>query len=123
LPSYLAAADVVWMPSLPSVQYSLPNVETKIYEGMAGSLAALSSDLQGRGEFLAREQCGVVAPPTVEGHVAAIRRLAADREEVRRMGERGRAAVRERYSWEVAGQGLVDFYGDLCQGLTTDRPR
>jgi len=120
LPSYLAAANVVWMPSLPSVQYSLPNVETKIYEGMAAGLAVLSSDLAGRGEFLAGEQCGIVAPPTVEGHVAAIRRLAADRDEVRRMGERGYAAVRERYSWEVAGRELVNFYGDLCRGLTAD---
>ena len=120
LPRYLAAAEVVWMPSLPSVQYSLPNVETKIYEGMAVGLAALSSDLEGRGEFLTREQCGIVAPPTVEGHAAAVRRLAADREAVRRMGERGYAAVRARYSWEVAGRDLVAFYGDLCRGLAAD---
>jgi glycosyltransferase involved in cell wall biosynthesis len=33
------------------------------------------------------------------------------------MGERGREAVRERYSWEAIEGHLVDFYAELCKGL------
>ena len=117
LPRYLAAAEVVWMPSLPSVQYSLPNVETKVFEGMAVGCAVLASDLAGRAEFLDREGCGFAVPPTVEGHVDGVRRLHADRDEVHRMGERGREAVRERYSWEAVEGDLVAFYAELCSGL------
>jgi glycosyltransferase involved in cell wall biosynthesis len=117
LPRYLAAAEVVWMPSLPSVQYSKPNVETKIYEGMAVGLAVLTSDMAGRREFVDREQVGIAVPPTVEGHVEGVRRLLAERDEVRRMGERGYAAVRERYSWEAVEGDLVAFYRELCRGL------
>ncbi len=118
LPRYLAAAEVVWMPSLPSIQYSRPNVETKIFEGMAVGLATLASGLAGRGEFLERERCGIAVPPTVDGHVAGVRRLLADRDEVRRMGERGYQSVRERYSWEAVEGDLLDFYAEVCRGLT-----
>ncbi|MFA4965365.1 MAG: glycosyltransferase family 4 protein [Thermoleophilia bacterium] len=117
LPRYLAAAEVVWMPSLPSVQYSRPNVETKIYEGMAVGLATLASDLAGREEFLQREACGIAVPPTVDGHVAGVQRLLADRAEVARMGARGFEAVRKRYSWESAEGRLLGFYEELCRGL------
>jgi len=117
LPRYLAAAEVVWMPSLPSIQYSRPNVETKIYEGMAVGLATLASNLAGREEFLTREGCGIAVPPTVDGHVEGVRRLSADRAAVKRMGERGRVAVHERFSWESAEGGLIDFYRRLCRGL------
>jgi len=117
LPRYLAAAEVVWMPSLPSVQYSLPNVETKVFEGMSVGCAVLASDLAGRAEFLDREGCGFAVTPTVEGHLGGVRRLLADRAEVRRMGERGREAVRERYSWEAVEGDLGAFYAELCRGL------
>ena len=117
LPRYLAAAEVVWMPSLPSIQYAKPNVETKIYEGMAVGLAVLTSDMAGRREFVDREEVGIAVPPTVEGHVAGVRRLLAEREETRRMGERGFAAVRERYSWEAAEGDLVAFCEELCRDL------
>ena len=117
LPRYLAAAEVVWAPLSPSIQYVKPNVDSKIYEGMAVGLAVLTSDLAGRRELVEREQCGIAVPPTAEGHLAGVRRLLATREEARRMGERGYAAVRKRYSWEAAEGDLVAFYRELCRGL------
>jgi hypothetical protein len=103
------------------VQYSRPNVETKIFEGMAVGLAALVSNLAGRGEFVHREQCGIAVAPDVDGHLAGVHRLLAQRREVKAMGERGRRAVTERYSWEAVEGHLVDFYGQLCQGLPGSR--
>ena len=117
LPRYLAAADVVWSPSLAGPQYDLPTVDTKIFEGMASRLAVLATDLPGRGEIVRLEECGLAVSSGMDGHLMGVRRLLANRREVGAMGERGRAAVRERYSWEVAQRHLVDFYARLCKGL------
>ena len=113
VPRYLASVDAVWNPMLPSVQYALPSVETKIYEGAAAGVAVLSSDLPDR-DLVVREGFGITVPPTVEGHLAGVRRLLADRAALRVMGERGRAVARERYSWEAVEGELVDFYARLC---------
>ena len=117
LPRYLTAADVVWSPSLSGPQYNLPTVDTKIFEGMAGGLAVLVSDLPGRGEIVRLEECGLVVPSGTEGHLRGMRQLLADREQVAGMGLRGRDAVERRYSWEALASDLVDFYGSLCAGL------
>jgi len=113
VPRYLASVDVVWNPMMPSVQYALPSVETKVYEGAAAGVAVLSSDLPDR-DLVVREGFGITVPPTVEGHLGGVRRLLADREALRAMGERGRAAARERYSWEAVEGQLVEFYARLC---------
>ena len=117
LPRYLTAADVVWSPSLSGPQYNLPTVDTKIFEGMAGGLAVLATDLPGRGEIVRREECGLVVPSGTEGHLRGVRRLLADRGQIAGMGLRGRDAVERRYSWEALASDLVDFYGSLCAGL------
>jgi glycosyltransferase involved in cell wall biosynthesis len=119
VPAYLASAHVVWNPMLPSVQYSLPSVETKIYEGAAVGAAILTSDMAGRAELVRGEGIGIAVEPTVEGHLDGVRRLMADRAAVTAMGERGRSAVRERYSWEAFEDRFLDFYDRLC---SSDRP-
>jgi glycosyltransferase involved in cell wall biosynthesis len=117
LPRYLAAADVVWVPSQPDRQYSHPTIPTKLLEGMAVGLAALVSDMPGRGDLVRREDCGLAVSPGVEGHLDGVRRLLADRPALAEMGARGRSAVRRAYSWEAVQGDLVDFYGSLCAGL------
>jgi glycosyltransferase involved in cell wall biosynthesis len=117
VPRYLASADVCWNPMLPNAQYSLPSVETKIYEGAAAGLAVLTSDLVGRTELVAGQGLGIAVPATVDGHLAGVRRLAADRASVAAMGARGLTAVRERYSWEAFEGQFLDFYERLCAGV------
>jgi len=117
LPRYLAAADVVWIPSVPTVQYKHPTSPTKLLEGMAMGLAALVTNLPGRGELVRLEECGLAVEPGVEGHLRGVRRLLANRQALPRMGVRGRRAVERRFCWEVVAGDLVDFYGSLCAGL------
>jgi glycosyltransferase involved in cell wall biosynthesis len=114
LPRYLGAADVVWVPSVPTTQYSNTAVPTKLFEGMAMRLAALVSDLPGRGELVRAEGCGLAVAPGVEGHLGGVRHLLADRSVLPEMGRRARSAVERRYSWEAVEGDLVDFYGSLC---------
>jgi len=123
LPRYLAAVDVVWGPSVPTVQYSHPTVPTKLLEGMAMGLAALVSNLPGRGELVRLEECGLAVEPSVEGHLRGLRRLLANRKELPSLGGHGRRAVERRYSWEAIAGGLVDFYSSLCTGLAKPAAR
>jgi glycosyltransferase involved in cell wall biosynthesis len=118
LPRYLAAADVVWVPSQPDRQYSHPTVPTKLLEGMTMGLAALVSNMPGRGDLVRLEECGLAVEPGAEGHLRGLRSLLAHRAELPGMGARGRRAVERRYSWEAVQGDLVDFYGSLCAGLT-----
>ncbi len=117
LPRHLAAADVVWVPSLPDQQYRHRTIPTKLLEGMALRRAVLVSDMTGRGELVRREACGLAVPPGADGHLQGVRRLLADRRALSEMGARGRAAVERSYSWEAVAGDLVDFYGSLCAGL------
>jgi glycosyltransferase involved in cell wall biosynthesis len=119
VPGVLAAAEVVWVPAQQTSQYALPTVATKLYEGLAVGLAALVSDLPGRSELVREERCGITVPPTVEGHLRGVRQLTTDRDAVAPMGDRGRRAVRERYSWEVVEGRLVDFYAELTRGVAS----
>jgi glycosyltransferase involved in cell wall biosynthesis len=118
LPRYLAAADVVWVPSQPDRQYSHPTIPTKLLEGMTVGLAALVSDLPGRGALVRAEACGLAVPPGAEGHLEGLRRLLGARAELPAMGARGRLAVRQRYSWEAVQGDLLDFYDALTGGLS-----
>ena len=116
LPQYLATADVVWVPSQPDRQYSHPTVPTKLLEGMTVGLAALVSDMPGRGELVRLEECGLAVEPGAEGHLRGLRRLLMDRSGLPAMGARGRRAVERRYSWEAIRGDLVDFYDRLTKG-------
>ena len=117
VPDYLSAADVCWSPFVGGPQYSLPNVPTKVYEGMAAGLPVLVSDIADHAVPVKRERCGVAVPPTVEGHVEGVRRLLGDPAGREAIGARGRAAVRERCSWEAIEGDLLAFYAELCRGL------
>lgn len=117
LPRYLAAADVVWVPSQPDRQYSHPTIPTKLLEGMAMGLAALVSDMPGRGELVRGEECGLAVEPGADGHLQGLRQLLATRSALAEMGARGRSAVERRYSWEAVQGDLLAFYASLCAGL------
>lgn len=113
VPRYLASAEVVWTASSRSPQFSRPTVDTKIYEGAAVGLAALASDLPGR-EVIVTEGFGITVAAGVEGHLAGVRRLIAERGALAAMGARGRTAVLARYSWERVEPPLLSFYAKLC---------
>ncbi len=117
VPGYLKAADVCWSPFVGGPQYSLPNIPTKVYEGMAAGLPVLVSDLADHAAPVRAERCGVAVAPTVANHLAGVRRLLADPDERKAMGARGLAAVRARYSWEAIEADLLGFYAELCRGL------
>jgi glycosyltransferase involved in cell wall biosynthesis len=112
--AYAASADVGVSPIVPSslnYRYSLPN---KLFQYMAAGLPVVASDLPQVREVVDGARCGLVVDTTRPSEIAAaIERLAADPDEARAMGRRGRAAVEQRFNWSVAGAVLVRAYAEL----------
>lgn len=86
----------------------------KLFEYALAGLPIAASSFPDVSGFIHGEKCGVTFDPdSAESIAAALLSLSADREEARRLGERGRAAILERYNWEAAVEGLVDAYRHL----------
>jgi glycosyltransferase involved in cell wall biosynthesis len=111
---YAASADVGVSPIVPSClnyRYSLPN---KLFQYMAAGVPVVASDFPQVREVVEGSGSGVVVDTTRPELIAsAVNRILADPEEARAMGERGRAAVDERYNWSTAAETLLSVYAGL----------
>lgn len=88
----------------------------KLFEYMAAGLPVLVSDFPVWRSLVGRHECGAVVDPTDAGAVAgAIERLLDDPVGSQRMGENGRRAVLEHYTWEREGERLLALYHSLVQ--------
>lgn len=109
-----ASADVGVSPTIPSSlnnRWSLPN---KLFQYMAAGVPVVASDFPQVREVVDAARCGVVVDTTDAARIAdGIRRILADRDEARAMGERGRAAVADRFNWDVSARSLSEVYADL----------
>jgi glycosyltransferase involved in cell wall biosynthesis len=91
-----------------------PIGSNKLFEYMAAGIPVIASDLPGWRDIVAGTGCGLVADPRDHAAVAAaIEYLLTQPEEAVAMGERGRAAVRERFNWDAEGARLLSLYRDL----------
>ena len=83
-----------------------------LVEAMAAGLAVVTSTAPGAVVDLAVDEqtCLIVSRPTVDGWREALRRLCLDPDLRRRLGERGRASVRERWTIGSAASAMVDGF-------------
>jgi glycosyltransferase involved in cell wall biosynthesis len=89
----------------------------KLFEYMAAGIPVIASDLPSWREVVVGTGCGLVADPRDHTAVAgAIEYLLTHPDEAEAMGERGRAAVRERFNWEGEAVRLLSLYRDLQNG-------
>ncbi len=110
----LEKACIGLVPFYPIANHLLA-MPTKVFEYMAAGVPVLAMSLPGVQEILERTGAGLVfgaveATEIARGDSEAMR---GDREGLQRMGERGRKAVREEYSWERSAQALLGLYRDL----------
>jgi glycosyltransferase involved in cell wall biosynthesis len=69
---------------------------------------------------LETDDAGIVVPPTVDGVEAGLRGLLERSDEQRRaLGQRGRALVESRYTWDVQARRLAEVYDWLIGGGPT----
>jgi glycosyltransferase involved in cell wall biosynthesis len=87
---------------------------TKFFEYMAAGVPLIVSRTPVWQELVEGSGAGLCVDPTdLEEVEAAVRRLAGDPAAARAMGEAGRRAVEERFSWASQGANLEQLYGRL----------
>ena len=86
----------------------------KLFEYMAAELPVIASDFPGWRKVISEAECGLLVDPTDPDSVASAMQWILDHpEEARRMGQRGSAAIRKKYSWDREAVKLLDFYNSL----------
>jgi glycosyltransferase involved in cell wall biosynthesis len=104
-----ATADVGVSPIVPSClnyRWSLPN---KLFQYLAAGIPVVASDFPQVREIIEDARAGLVADTTSSAAVAAaIDAVLADPDEAKAMGERGRAAVADRFNWDVSARSLLE---------------
>ena len=87
---------------------------TKLYEYMAGSLPVIASDFPVYRKVVDSAGCGLLVDPSSPSAIAeAMLWLLRNPLEAAEMGQRGRRAVMEKYSWENEARTLVATYSQL----------
>jgi glycosyltransferase involved in cell wall biosynthesis len=107
LPAFLAASDVV---VLPSVREQFGQV---LVEGMACGLPAIAVDAYGPGEVVAHGETGWLVPPDDQVALAnALVHAVNCPDERHRRGEKASVVARERYSWPALADEVAAVYAD-----------
>jgi glycosyltransferase involved in cell wall biosynthesis len=107
LPAYLAASDVLVLPSVTRGEaFGLV-----LLEAMACGKPVIASNLPGVRSLVAQTGGGEVVPPGDAGALAeVIERMLSDAERRSQLGVAGRLSVEQRYAWPRIGERLLDVY-------------
>lgn len=90
-----AAADIVIFPSVRAASGDQDGLPVALLEAMGSGCAVIASDLPGLSEAIERGVSGILVPPADSDALAdALRLLAGDPGQRRRLGERGAARAR-----------------------------
>ena len=105
LAAHAAGAGIGLVTLLPLPNY-LESLPTKLFEYMAMGVPVLASDFPLWRELVEASGAGRVTAPEPRAVAEALYRMSSDPEGLGRHAERGRAAYRERYRWEVESRNL-----------------
>lgn len=109
----LARAAVAWVPLQPHPNYARA-VPTKLVEAMASARPVVAGAFGRMAMMVRAAGCGLlVTPDDPAAHAAAIDRLLGDPAEARRLGDAGRAAFEDGWSYERQADRLTGFYADV----------
>ncbi|MBE3582471.1 MAG: glycosyltransferase family 4 protein [Thermoanaerobacteraceae bacterium] len=108
------AADVLFAtydPTIPNHRYSSPN---KVFEAMMLAKPVVVARDTGIDRLVKEVNCGLVVPyGDVAVLEAALAHLAQDPALRQRLGENGRRAYEEKYSWDLMRKRLLALYNEL----------
>lgn len=109
----LRGADLLVLPR-PYHRATAVAMPTKFAEYLALGKAVLVTEVDETARFVRRSRCGLVSPPTAKGLADAIiqaRRMG--REELTKMGKRGRRLAEEVFGWDVICDRYVHFLREI----------
>lgn len=93
----------------PNDYYAYP---IKMFEYMAAGIPVIASNFPLYKEIVEGNLCGIcVDPSNVAEIVDAIKRIQSDTEYAKSLGNQGRKAIEEKYSWEQQTPSLLECYG------------
>lgn len=88
----------------------------KIFEYMSVGLPIIISNFPTWNNFIAKNQCGITVDPMSPKSIAkAIEWFISHPEEMVKMGENGKKAIKEKYNWDMESQKLVNVYRKLLK--------
>jgi len=114
IPKYINACDIGTVLLFPTPRFIKTPYPIKLFEYMICSKPVIASDLPSMGKIVKEAGCGVLVDPTDVDEIAdGITYLLNHPEEAKKMGENGRIAVEEKYSWERMEERLLKIYKDI----------
>lgn len=103
-----SVAGVVTFLPAPNHVDAQPN---KMFEYMSAGIPVIGSNFPLWQTIIEGNRCGICVDPAAPAEIAAaIDHLFTHQSEAREMGERGRAAVLEKYNWDSEGAKLISLY-------------
>lgn len=86
----------------------------KLFESMEAALPIICSDVPVYQEMMKKYKCGILVDPTNSDQIAeAIKYLVEHKEEAWQMGQEGRKAVKEEYSWDAQSKKYMEIINGL----------
>jgi glycosyltransferase involved in cell wall biosynthesis len=109
IPEYLAAADVLVMPTTPSLAYAAYSSPLKLFEYMASGRPVVAADLPALREVVEHERNALLYPPyDADALAACVERLWRDRALAERLAAQARRDVQP-YAWERRAERIAGF--------------
>lgn len=106
LPRVFGMADIFVLPSVTAEAFGIV-----ILEAMASGIPVISTNVGGIPEIVGSSKSGLLIPPSNEDALKeAMENLLIDKKLRRELGENGRKAVEERYSWDVVARNVEETY-------------
>ncbi len=88
----------------------------KIFEYMSVGLPIIISNFPTWNNFIAKNQCGITVDPMSPKSIAkAIEWFISHPKEMKKMGDKGKKAVKEKYNWDTESQKLINVYRKLLK--------
>ncbi|MDI6888786.1 MAG: glycosyltransferase family 4 protein [Methanocellales archaeon] len=121
VPDYIAAADVAVAPYNPKgfrymEKYGFYFSPIKIFEYMACAKPIVTTNVEIVRDIIKENQCGIlVEPGNIDEIAHAIEHLFKNKKKAKEMGQYGRKAVVEKYSWETIAEQIDKGMKEIVQ--------
>lgn len=114
IPALMNIADIFVLPSLSE------GAANAAMEASSSGLPLIATNVGGMPEVVSDGQTGIlIKPKDVGGLVKAMERLIDNRALARKMGQRGRERMEERYNWEIICDKFEKMYRDIIDSSRT----
>lgn len=118
------SADILFAlydPEIPNSKYASPN---KLFEAMMCEKPIIVNAGTTAARIVKKENCGLVVPyGDIKAIKDAILKLKNDQDLRQKLGENGRKAYEEKYSWDIMEKRLINAYSEIAKLRFNQKPK